>query len=85
MSGEEMRFIQAAFESNYIAPLGPEVDAFEKEFSEKVGIDHALAVSSGTAALPQWNSFVPVKWDSTRQITRVYQRAEIQLSEHSTG
>ena len=61
MSGEELDLVHEAFDSNYIAPLGPEVDAFEKEFSEKVGIDHALAVSSGTAALPQWNSFVPVK------------------------
>ncbi|MCL0038100.1 hypothetical protein M1N10_03695 [Thermodesulfovibrionales bacterium] len=36
MGGEEMRFVQEAFESNYIAPLGPQVDAFEKEFAEKV-------------------------------------------------
>ena len=32
MSGDEMTFMQEAFESNYIAPLGPMVDAFEKEF-----------------------------------------------------
>jgi dTDP-4-amino-4,6-dideoxygalactose transaminase len=51
MGGEELPFIQEAFESNYIAPLGPMVDAFEKEFAEKVGIGHAVAVSSGTAAL----------------------------------
>ena len=50
MNGEELRFVQEAFESNYIAPLGPMVDAFEKEFAEKVGIKHAVAVSSGTAA-----------------------------------
>jgi len=36
MSGNEMAFIQEAFESNYIAPLGPMVDAFEQEFAEKV-------------------------------------------------
>jgi len=53
MSGEEARFVHEAFESNYIAPLGPQVDAFEREFSEKVGIPHALAVASGTAAMPQ--------------------------------
>ena len=46
-----MNFVKEAFESNYIAPLGPMVDAFEKEFAEKLGIGHALAVSSGTAAL----------------------------------
>ena len=51
MSGAEMEFIREAIESNYIAPLGPQVDAFELEFAEKIGISHALAVSSGTAAL----------------------------------
>ncbi|OPY68132.1 MAG: putative pyridoxal phosphate-dependent aminotransferase EpsN [Syntrophorhabdus sp. PtaU1.Bin050] len=51
MSGHELKFIREAFESNYIAPLGPMVDAFEKEFSERVGIPHAVAVSSGTAAM----------------------------------
>jgi len=44
MGGEELRFVNEAFESNCIAPLGPMVDAFEKEFSEKVGIKHAVAV-----------------------------------------
>lgn len=42
MGGEELNFIQEAFESNYIAPLGPMVEAFEKEFAEKVGIGNAL-------------------------------------------
>ncbi len=51
MGGQEAGFIQEAFESNYIAPLGPQVDAFEREFCEKVGIRHAVAVSSGTAAI----------------------------------
>ncbi|MCK4389810.1 MAG: DegT/DnrJ/EryC1/StrS family aminotransferase [Desulfobacterales bacterium] len=51
MSGLELEFVQEAFQSNYIAPLGPQVDAFEREFSEKVGIPHAVAVSSGTAAV----------------------------------
>lgn len=51
MSGYEQQFISEAFESNYIAPLGPQVDAFEKEFAEKVGISHAVALSSGTAAI----------------------------------
>ena len=53
MGGEELKFIQEAFEKNYIAPLGPMVDAFEQEFAEKVGIAHAVAVSSGTAAMPR--------------------------------
>jgi dTDP-4-amino-4,6-dideoxygalactose transaminase len=51
MGGAEQRFIQEAFDSNYIAPLGPQVDSFEKEFSERTGITHAVALSSGTAAI----------------------------------
>jgi cystathionine beta-lyase/cystathionine gamma-synthase len=51
MGGQELEFVKQAFESNYIAPLGPQVDAFEREFSEIVGIQHAVAVSSGTAAM----------------------------------
>ena len=51
MGGEELKFIHDAFESNYIAPLGPQVDAFEREFAERVGIPYTLALSSGTAAM----------------------------------
>jgi dTDP-4-amino-4,6-dideoxygalactose transaminase len=40
-----------AFDSNWIAPLGPEVDAFEEEFALRLGVEHAVALSSGTAAL----------------------------------
>ena len=51
MGGEEMRFVREAFESNYIAPIGPMVDAFEQEFADKVGIPYAVAVASGTAPM----------------------------------
>ncbi len=51
MGGEEPRLVKKAFESNYIAPLGPMVNAFEQEFAEYVGIQHCAAVSSGTAAM----------------------------------
>lgn len=51
MGGSEMIFIRDAFASNYIAPVGPQVDAFEKEFAEAVGAKHAAAVSAGTTAL----------------------------------
>jgi len=51
MGDTELRFVQEAFNSNYIAPLGPQVDAFEREFSEYTGIKHCVAVSSGTAAM----------------------------------
>ena len=54
--GKELSFVNVAFESNYIAPLGPMVDAFEKEFCERTGISNAVAVSSGTAAMHQANA-----------------------------
>ncbi len=51
LGGEELLFVEKAFKSNYIAPMGPQVDAFEEEFCAKVGAKHAVAVTSGTAAL----------------------------------
>lgn len=51
MSGEEQGLVAEVFASNWIAPLGPQVDAFEREFAERVGAPHAAALSSGTAAL----------------------------------
>lgn len=51
MGTEELDFIQQAFESNYIAPLGPMVEAFEQEFAAKVDMPYALALSSGTSAM----------------------------------
>ncbi len=49
--GYELDYIKQAFETNWIAPLGPNVDGFEKEFAAKVGAKHAAALSSGTAAI----------------------------------
>lgn len=51
MEPADLAMIQAAFASNWIAPSGPDVDGFEKEFAAKIGAKHATAVSSGTAAL----------------------------------
>lgn len=51
MSGAEFAYVKEAFESNWLAPLGPHVDAFETEFADAVDVDHALALASGTAAL----------------------------------
>jgi len=48
---EERRMLLDAFDSNWIAPLGPDVDAFEREVAERIGISQAVALSSGTAAL----------------------------------
>jgi dTDP-4-amino-4,6-dideoxygalactose transaminase len=47
----ETRYVADAFASNWVAPLGPHVDAFESEFAELVGSRRALALTSGTAAL----------------------------------
>lgn len=51
MTGEELNYNHEAFYTNWIAPVGPHVDAFEAEFAQVIGSGAALAVSSGTAAL----------------------------------
>lgn len=51
MGDRELEFIKAAFDTNWIAPVGPHVDAFEEEFCQATGAGYAAAVSSGTAAL----------------------------------
>jgi len=51
MGGEELELVKEAFATNWIAPLGPHVDGFERELAGFVGSPHAAALSSGTAAL----------------------------------
>ena len=52
MSGNEMKFIQEAFDTNWVVPLGPNVNGFEKDLEEFVGEDkRVVALSSGTAAV----------------------------------
>ncbi len=51
MGDTERQYVEEAFKTNWIAPLGPNVDAFERELANVVGIGHAAALSSGTAAL----------------------------------
>jgi len=51
MSGNEMKYIKDAFNQNWIAPLGPNVDAFEKALADYCGVKHAAALSSGSAAI----------------------------------
>lgn len=48
---EETAFVEDAFRSNWIAPLGPHVDGFERELAAYAGVGHAAALSSGTAAI----------------------------------
>lgn len=49
--GYEMEFVKEAFDTNWIAPLGPNVNEFEKELASKVGSGHAAALVSGTGAI----------------------------------
>ena len=51
MHGEEQKFVQEAFDTNWIAPLGPNVNGFEREMEAYTGIAHCSALSAGTAAL----------------------------------
>ena len=52
MSGNEMKYVQEAFDGNWIAPLGPNVDGFEKDLEQFLGEGtHVAAVNTGTAAL----------------------------------
>ena len=51
MSGAEAAYVEEAFASNWIAPVGPHCEAFEREFCQIIGSEHAVALSSGTAAL----------------------------------
>ncbi len=51
MHGEEQQFVKEAFDTNWVAPLGKNVDEFEKEIAAYLGISHAAALTTGTAAL----------------------------------
>jgi dTDP-4-amino-4,6-dideoxygalactose transaminase len=51
MGHAEKGFVEDAFTTNWVAPLGPNVDGFEKDLSEFTAVEHAAALSSGTAAL----------------------------------
>ncbi|NLL78185.1 MAG: aminotransferase class I/II-fold pyridoxal phosphate-dependent enzyme [Clostridiales bacterium] len=51
MHGKEQEFVKEAFDTNWVAPLGPNVNSFEKELAEHVNIPYAAALSAGTAAI----------------------------------
>jgi dTDP-4-amino-4,6-dideoxygalactose transaminase len=51
LDGRERELLLEAYDSNWITTLGPQVDAFEQEMCQKIGVKHAAALSSGTAAL----------------------------------
>lgn len=51
MGGEEITFVQEAFDTNWVAPVGPHITAFEADLASYTGMTHAAALSSGTAAI----------------------------------
>jgi len=51
MGGDEMTFVQEAFDTNWVAPVGPHIPAFEGALATYVGVHHCAALSSGTAAI----------------------------------
>lgn len=61
MGGEEIKYINEAFETNWIAPLGKNVTEFENEICEYIGAEHAVALSSGTAAIHLGLKYLGVK------------------------
>jgi len=61
MTGQEIELVKDVFDSNWIAPLGPHVDAFEQEMAGYLGISHAVALNTGTAALHLALKLVGVK------------------------
>jgi len=51
MGGNELKYVNEAFETNWVAPLGPNVNAFEKELAQHLSVKHCAALVSGTAAI----------------------------------
>lgn len=51
MGGEEIKFVQEAFDTNWISPVGPHIALFENQLADYLGMQHCAALSSGTAAI----------------------------------
>ncbi|MEG0774124.1 DegT/DnrJ/EryC1/StrS family aminotransferase [Clostridium sp.] len=65
MGGDEQQYINEAFATNWVAPLGPNVDGFERELAEYVGVKSAAALSAGTGALHLALKYVGVEAGDT--------------------
>ena len=63
MHGEEQRFVQEAFDTNWVAPLGPNVAKFEEEMAAYTGSGYAAALSAGTAAIHLAIKLLGIKQD----------------------
>ncbi len=51
MGGDEIKYVLEAFDTNWISPVGPHIESFEREIGNYIGSDHCAALSSGTAAI----------------------------------
>jgi dTDP-4-amino-4,6-dideoxygalactose transaminase len=51
MSGEELKYVHEAFDTNWVAPVGPHIAKFEEQLADYVGVGHCAVLSSGTAAI----------------------------------
>ena len=67
LCGKEMIYVQEAFDTNWVAPLGKNVDLFEKEMCNLLGMKYAVALSSGTAAI-----HLALKWLGIKQNDNVF-------------
>ncbi|VEF49066.1 DegT/DnrJ/EryC1/StrS aminotransferase [Bacillus freudenreichii] len=65
LSGQELEYIQEALDANWVAPVGPHVDAFEKEIANYLGVNEAVAVNSGTSAIHLALSLLDIKAGDT--------------------
>ena len=63
MHGEEQKFVQEAFDTNWVAPLGPNVTKFEEEMAAYTGSGYAAALSAGTAAIHLAIKLLGIKQD----------------------
>jgi len=63
MSGNELEYVQEAYDSNWVAPLGPNVDKFENDIVKYTGVKYASALSSGTSAIHLALTILGVKKD----------------------
>ena len=71
MSGNEMKYIQEAFETNWVVPLGPNVNAFEKDLEDFVGEGkHVVPLSAGTAAIHLALVYLGVEKGEKRDVTK---------------
>ena len=63
MSGKEIKFVNDAFKTNWIAPVGPHIDLFEKELSNIHHNKHVAVLQSGTSAIHLALNLLGVKKD----------------------